>query len=581
MIVGIDLGTTNSLVAVMDGTAPRLIPNSLGEWLTPSVVGIDEDGGLLVGGTAKEYQVLHPEACVGLFKRSMGVNWTCTLGGRKFTAVELSSLVLRSLKEDAEAELKHPIDRAVITVPAYFNDDQRRATMRAAELVGLKAVRIINEPTAAAIAYGMQDSESEKVMCVVDLGGGTFDVSVLEIFDGTLEIRASAGETFLGGEDFTTALTRWVLGERGIVFERAEMETPTLVSRLRKECETAKRTLTSQESATLRIPNEAGEFNDDSPVVIVTREQFADCTQRILERIDIPIRRALGDAKVKRADIHDVLLVGGATRMRSFIDRVMELLGQPPRCGINPDHVVALGAAIQAALIEQNKAVDDLVVTDVAPFTLGVDSCRIIGSEEKSGYFFPIITRNTTIPTSRTRRVGTMHANQTVVRIAVYQGEGRMVEQNLSLGEFMLEGIPKGPAGQAVDIRFSYDLNGVLEVEATIVATQKKATLVISRHAKGMSEAEIRKAVADMQALKSSPREEAVNRHLLMRAERLYQELPISERDRLDDLLTGFESALEENDTAAIALFRSELEQFLNLFDRGANDADHDGEHWT
>jgi molecular chaperone HscC len=570
-IIGIDLGTTNSAAAYMTEDGPRLIPNALGSSLTPSVIGIEEDGRLLVGAAAKELQVIHPERCAALFKRYMGSDWTAEIGGRTFNPEELSSLVLRSLKSDADAFFGEPVHRAVITVPAYFNDRQRKATLAAGKIAGLEVERILNEPTAAAIAYGFNESGDDKTLLIFDLGGGTFDVSIVELFEGTLEVRASAGESFLGGEDFTRAMAARILESQKLGFERTELEAPLQVARLIQQCEAAKCRLSTHESASVRFPNRRGEFTDDSPQITVTRPQLEGWISTTLARIELPIRRVLGDAKLTREQIDEVILVGGATRMPMVVERVTQLLGKSPQRRLNPDEVVAMGAAVQAGLVGRDESVRDLVVTDVAPFTLGVEIAKQLGNEQRAGYFLPVIERNTTIPVSRMQRVGTVAPNQTSVRVRVYQGESRRVEDNLCLGEFELNGIPPGPPGQEVDIRFTYDLNGVLEVEASVVSTGRKVSHVITRHARNLSPDQIRQAVRQMEKLKTHPREEAANRFLLLRAERLYQELPRDERELLSALLDGFEAALSMQDRGAIERHREALEEFLNLHDPGAS----------
>jgi molecular chaperone HscC len=564
MIVGIDLGTTNSVAAYMTADGPRLIPNALGEVLTPSVVAIDSEGKLLVGRTAKELQVVEPDRCAALFKRYMGSDWSVELAGKPFSPEQLSAAVLRTLKEDAEAHLGMPVAEAVVTVPAYFNEHQRKATLNAGRIAGWEVKRILNEPTAAAIAYGMHQNDQDRL-----LGGGTFDVSIVEQFEGTLEVRASSGESFLGGEDFTRTLVARVLETQGMMFERAELDAPRMVSRLIQQCEVAKCLLSAQETATVRVPNKAGEFRDDSPTVTISRQQMESWCAHILARIELPIRRALGDARLNRADISEVILVGGATRMPMFIQHAIELFGLQPRCRLNPDEVVALGAAVQAGLIAKDSGVGDMVVTDVAPFTLGMSISKRLGLERRDGYFLPIINRNTTIPVSRVQRVQTTEPNQTRLAIQVYQGENRRVENNILLGEFTLTNVPSGPAGQEVDVRFTYDLNGVLEVEATIVETQHKANHLITRNARGLNEKQIAAAVAAMQALKTHPREESVNRFLLRRAERIYQELPLIERHMLAELLDGFEAALNLGEAEVIVRHQKTLEEFLARFDRG------------
>ncbi len=580
-IIGIDLGTTNSAAACMTDQGPRLIPNALGEVLTPSVVGLDEEGWLLVGLAARELQVVRPERCACLFKRHMGSDWTADLGGRKFTPQELSSLVLRSLRADAEAFFGEPVSRAVVTVPAYFNDRQRKATLDAGRIAGLQVERIFNETTAAALAYGFHEGGDDQVLLIFDLGGGTFDVSVVERFEGVLEVRASCGESFLGGEDFTRTLAARILDTRGLSFERTELEAPRLVSRLVQQCELAKCRLSRQDSASVRIPDRQGELPPEAPGVTVSRAQLEAWTRHILARIELPIRRVLGDARLKREDVDQVLLVGGATRMAMVIDRVTDLLGKPPQRRLNPDEVVALGAAVQAGLIAREESVRDLVVTDVAPFTLGVEITKRLGHEHRDGYFLPVIERNTTIPVSRVQRLNTLEANQTVIRLKVYQGEGRRVEDNLFLGEFEVAGIPRGPAGQEeIDVRFTYDLNGVLEVEATIVATRKKVSHVITRHARGLSADQVQRALQEMAKLKTHPREEAVNRFLLRRAERAYQELSREGREMLGQLLDGFEAALNLQDAEAIERHRSVLEQFLDRHDTGGADGPEGEDDW-
>lgn len=567
-IIGIDLGTTNSLAAYLADDGPAVIPNALGEALTPSVVGLDRDDKLLVGAAAKELQVLEPDRGAALFKRYMGSDWTVTLGKRTFNPEELSSLVLRSLKHDAEAFLGKPVEQAVITVPAYFNDQQRKATLNAGRIAGLKVERIINEPTAAALAYGFHESKDEKVLLIFDLGGGTFDVSLVELFEGALEVRASSGESFLGGEDFTRTLAARVLELHGYPYERTELEAPRLVGRVIQQCELAKCRLSRQPDAMVRVPDKQGELKDSSPQFTVTRPQFDKWTQHILARVELPIRRALGDAGLKRDDIDEVILVGGATRMPAVVDLVTHLFGKPPHRRLNPDEVVALGAAVQAGLIGRQASVDDLVVTDVCPFTLGVEVVKEFGTEIRQGYFLPIINRNTTIPVSRVERLFTVKPNQTEIRCKIFQGESRRVSENLLLGEFSVGDIPRAPAGeQGVDIRFTYDLNGVLEVEATVVDTGRKVSHLVTRYAKGLSQAQIAKAVDEMQKLKTHPREETVNRFLLRRAERIFRELSLDGRDRLSRLLDGFEAAMEIADEEAVGRHRAALERFLDEHD--------------
>ncbi|HEX3313636.1 MAG TPA: Hsp70 family protein [Gemmataceae bacterium] len=580
-IVGIDLGTTNSAVAYLTAKGPEIIPNALGESLTPSVVGIDLDGNVIVGRTARELAVLHPERTAAVFKRKMGLDWKTDVAGKSFTAEELSSLVLRSLKEDAEAHFKEPVRRAVITVPAYFNDRQRKATLNAGRIAGLEVDRILNEPTAAALAYGFHEAKEEKTLLIFDLGGGTFDVSVVEIFDGVIEVKASSGETFLGGEDFTRNLTARILDACGVRFEQAEMMTPKRVSRLLQQCEIAKRKLSRLETVEVAVPDNNGEIDEKSRKIPVTRVEFANWTDKLLARLDGPLRRALGDARLTRDQIAEVLLVGGATRMPNVALKVRDWFGKPPQCRLNPDEVVALGAAVQAGLHAQHQSVDDIVVTDVAPFTLGIETSKRLGSELREGYFLPVLHRNTAIPASRVQTIETVFPNQTEMVVKIFQGEGRKTTENLRLGEFRVTDIPRGPAGQPVDVRFTYDLNGVLEVEATVQQTQRTFNHVVTQYAQGMTKAQIDRAIREMAALKTHPRDEAINRHLLRRCERLYKELPQVLREQLGMLLDGFEMSLADQDPAEVASNRQALEIFLSQFDpegRADSEEDADGD---
>ena len=567
MIIGIDLGTSNSVCAYMTENGPEIIPNSLERPLTPSVVGIDEEGVLLVGDEASELQILNPERCASHFKRHMGEKRKIKVADKDFLPEELSSLVLKAIKEDAEAFLGEAVTGAVITVPAYFNDAQRKATILAGELAGLKVMRIINEPTAASLAYGLKEEEDEKSILVFDLGGGTFDVSIVEIFEGAIEVQASSGEAFLGGQDFTMALASKILESKGMSLERMELREQKRLSRLIEQCEKAKKLLFKEDLAYVTIPDENSELNESCIKVPVTDEIFSECTAHILKRVENPLRRCLGDCGISPIDIDEVILVGGATRMASVVDKVEKLLHQKPLMKINPDLVVALGAAVQGGLISKNAALDDLVVTDVAPFTLGIETAKSLGEDFRSGYFMPIINRNTTIPVSRVERVGTISHNQTHIEVRVYQGEARKVKDNLLLGSFSVEGIPPGPAGQEIDIRLTYDLNGILEVEATVVKTQKKANLVIQSNDKKLSGKELQKALDSLKSLKVHPRDEAKNRFILRKAERVFKELDQNSKYELEYILDAFESAIESQDKSLTEKMRLEVEKVLKKFD--------------
>ncbi len=548
VVVGIDLGTTNSLCAVFRDGKPQLIPNAHGGVLTPSVVGVLESGEILVGSPAKELRVTHPDRCASTFKRFMGTDRKVVVADKTFTAPELSSLVLNSLKNDAEAFLKCEVTEAVITVPAYFNDHQRKATRLAGQLAGLKVRRIVNEPTAAALTYGFHDRGSDRKLLVIDLGGGTFDVTLMDIFEGTLEINATAGESSLGGEDFTDRLVSVVLAQKNMQLETAEMQHPLLVARLRQQCEDAKRAFLSEEKTYVRMPENDGSLNEQKKRIAVTRENFVKISQPLMERLQRPVGRVLRDAELEPDQVGDVILVGGATRMPIVRDFVREFFHKEPLCTHNPDEVVALGAAVQAALIENDVAVDDMVMTDVCPFTLGVETAREVGTRVMDGYFTPIIHRNTTIPVSREESFQTLSPNQREVLLKVYQGEGRRVKDNLQLGELRITDIPPGPAGKEIFVRFTYDLNGILEVEAIVDGTGRKQRCVITSHAASLGPDEVEEAVRRMQALKFYPREDVNNQRLLRFAERMIGEVSTTQREQLEMALQIFENAMHSND---------------------------------
>lgn len=564
-VVGIDLGTTNSLCAVFADGEPRLVANSLGERLTPSVVGVLEDGQVVVGDAARELRVTSPERCVSCFKRLMGSNEKVELAGQRYTAPELSSLVLKSLRDDATKELGEEVTDAVITVPAYFNDNQRKATKLAGELAGLKVRRILNEPTAAALTYGFHDRQAEKMLLVLDLGGGTFDVTLMEVFEGTLEILSTAGESFLGGEDFTDRLVAVLLKQQGMQLETAEMLEPLRVARLRQQCEVAKRDLGAAGEARITLPEANGQMPEGAKKLRVTGEVFAQAVRPLLERLTGPIGKALRDSGANVEAVDDVILVGGATRMPALRDFVRDYFRRDPLCEHNPDEVVCLGAAIQAALIASDRAVDDMVMTDVCPFTLGVDTAKEFGSQVKTGYFSPVIHRNTTIPVSKEEVYATMVPNQREVRFDVYQGENRKVEKNLKLGELVVKGIPPGPAGQEIFCRFTYDLNGILEVEAYVAGSGQKFRTVLTQHASGMTDDEIKEASERLQRLKYYPRDDMANQRLLRLSERVVGEVSPFQREQLEMAIDSFEAAMGSTDREAVEGARATLEQVLSM----------------
>ncbi len=560
-LIGIDLGTTNSLVAVFTDAGPQLIANSLGEFLTPSAVGYGDDGALLVGRAAKDRLLTHPAQTAARFKRYMGTNHEMTLGRKPFRAEELSSFVLRALWADAEAYLGHAVDEAVISVPAYFNDIQRKATITAAEFAGLKVNRLINEPTAAALAYGLQDRQGESTFLVVDLGGGTFDVSILEMFSGVMEVRASAGDAFLGGEDFTDALALELGRQLGVKPDTVSREDG---ARLRALADRMKVQLTEAAAASADFA-----LNGEARRVTVTREKFDEITDPILKRLRLPIQRAISDASLRADDLHRIITVGGATRMASVRALVTRLFKRFPEYSIDPDHVVALGAAVQAGLAARHSALDDVVMTDVCPFTLGFETSIAVGEGKyEHGQFSPMIERNTVVPVSKADVISPLHPGQQEIVLKIFQGESPFVKDNILIGSLHipLRGGPK--EDKSVELRYTYDTSGVPEVEATPLATKKMERLVIEGNPGSLPRAEIEKRLKALSAIKIHPREQQENAALIARMRAAYENLLGDRRQSVGRLIAEFEGALSRQDAREITEARRNIEAILGNFER-------------
>jgi molecular chaperone HscC len=566
-LVGIDLGTTNSLVAILQDGQPVIIPNRLGELLTPSAVSIDDKGTVLVGAPALARATTHPSRTALAFKRDMGTDRAVELGGRTFRAPELSALVLKSLREDAEAFLGRPIDEAVITVPAYFDEIQRRATRDAASIAGLPVERIINEPTAAALAYGLHNRDRAFRAAVLDLGGGTFDVTVLEVMEGVIEIQASSGDTRLGGEDFADALVDRLAGRLGL--GPALAEHPVARARLRLACEEAKRRLSGEAETRVVVPGlELGRLRRDLDEPL-SRAEAEEAWSALLARIGRPVLRALGDARAQPEQIDEVLLVGGATRVPCVVALAARLFGRMPLRSLPPDEAVAMGAAVQAALKGQEAAVEDMVVTDVAPFSMGIAAASVVAGTQVPGLYAPIIERGTVIPTSRVQTFHTLGDRQKQIDIEVFQGEHSLCKDNRLLGAFAVTGLPPRPAGEVdVDVRFSYDLNGILEVEATIVDTGRKFSAVFEQTPGRLTRDQIEAARKAFERLKFHPREALPNITALNRAEALYVELTGMAREQLGHVLAAFRGALEHQDPALIEEMRERLNAATSALSR-------------
>ncbi|HOA79593.1 MAG TPA: molecular chaperone HscC [Defluviitaleaceae bacterium] len=557
MIIGIDLGTTNSLVSYFSEDGPVIIPNRLGKKLTPSIVSIDENEQVYVGETARERAILYPDTCAYVFKRDMGTKKQYTLGDKVFLPEELSSFVLRSLKEDAEVYLGEEVTEAIISVPAYFNDARRKATKRAGELAGLKVERIISEPTAAAIAYGLYQSNKDMRFLVFDLGGGTFDVSILELFNNILEVHAVAGDNFLGGEDFTQVLVDMFMKENNLNAEELDLKTLTHIIKQAEECK--------KKFAIDRNPVMTCNINKEIIEMKVDIDRYEKKCEKLLERIKQPIKRSLSDANLKLTDIDQVVMIGGSTKLPIIHKMVTKLFRIIPNTSVNPDEAVALGAAIQGAMKERNQAVKEVILTDVCPFTLGTEVVREIEENRyESGYYCPIIERNTVIPASRTERLCTTYDNQTSIRIKVLQGESRFAANNILIGELTIE-VPKSKAGEeSVDVTYTYDINSILEVEVQVVSTGKKKRMIIKGQDVDMTDEEIERRMQELAYLKIHPREEEANKLLLLKAERLYEESIGDRRRRLEYELLKFDAALNSRDKARIEEGRERLQAILD-----------------
>jgi len=557
MIIGIDLGTTNSLVSYFSEDGPVIIPNRLGDNLTPSIVSIDENEQIYVGKVAKERKVVYPEFTADIFKRSMGTQKKYKLGDKEFLAEELSSFVIRSLKEDAEEFLGQPVEEAVISVPAYFNDSQRKATQRAGKLAGLKVERMINEPTSAAIAYGLHNKKLNTKFLVFDLGGGTFDISVLEVYKNIMEVRAVAGDNFLGGEDFTEILFNMFLKEKNIDENLLDRKT---LAHIKKQAEICKLGFIQGKTSSMKC-----KINDEFIEYEVSIDEYEKCCQLLLAKIRKPIERALNDAAIKVKEIDEIILVGGATKLSIVRNFVGKLFGMLPNTHINPDETVALGAATQGAMKERNEAIKDIVLTDVCPYTLGTNvSVQKEGNYYESGHFFPIIERNTVIPVSRTERLYTVYDNQSEIQVEVLQGESRLAKNNLYLGEIKVS-VQRNKAGkEAIDVTYTYDINSILEVEITVVATNLKKKIIIQKDGNNISEKEIEERFEELKELKIPPREREENKLLLSRGERLYEESVGDIRKEIELYMRQFEIILDKQEKTEIEKAAKEIKGLLD-----------------
>ena len=554
-ILAIDLGTTNSLCAVYTSDGPKLIPNSLGEYLTPSVVAVSDKSEFIVGRAALDFGVVGKYPYLKSIKRYMGSKRTIQIGKQLFSPEEISAIILQSLKKDAEVYLDEVVKDAIISVPAYFNNKQRQATKIAGQLAGLNVIRLINEPTAAALAYGIANKDINTKYLIFDLGGGTFDVTIMELFEDILEVRSSAGDNFLGGDDFTDAIVNSFLKKCNLIEHKLDIASYT---KLWQQAEYYK-TSALKDGFNITV-----DINDKTYTCTFTTLDIQNIFSPLLNRLTMPIKRALNDSRLNSEDIESVILVGGATKMHMIPKICAQIFKKLSFIHLNPQEIVAMGAACLAGMLANSQDLEERVLSDVCPYTLGTSANNIDHKGNSYTSYVPIIERNSVIPISRSKIFYITTEFQKQVSIDVYQGESRLIENNIKIAEYILDVPNPSKEPQELEIRYTYDVNGILEVQVKFEKSNNLFTQIIKESCGNMSDNDIAASIAKLNSIKLHPREMSEHIALLARAERLYEESLGEQRENIAEKIQLFYTYLDTQDLQIVNEMKGKFAKFLD-----------------
>ncbi|MBO4998978.1 MAG: Hsp70 family protein [Lachnospira sp.] len=561
-IVGIDLGTTNSLIAVYRNGKSELIPNEFGEYLTPSVVHINKDKEVIVGKSAKELLIVDPDNTVSVFKRSMGLKKSYSLRGGKYQPEELSAFVIKKLVEDARRELKEDIEEVIISVPAYFDDVRRKATKRAGEIAGVKVERLINEPSAAALACRMEEEEEDCIYMVFDFGGGTLDVSIVECFDNVISVNAVSGDNHLGGSDFDDVIAKYICKELGKEYKKLSKQDQSIVLR---KAEQLKKKLSVDREAEISLDLDAVKGT-----VSLTQEKLVEISAKIFSRMKKPIRQVLNDCEFRLEDISKIVLVGGSSKMTVVSMYLYYLLQKDLFTSGDSDETVALGLGYYAGMKSRNEDIRDLVMTDICPFSLGVDTHN--ESDIANPYFSPIISRNSVLPISKWDYYTTAHNNQREIELNIYQGDEYYAKNNIHLGKMSVKVKPRPAGEEKIKVRFTYDINGILDVDVEVESTRMTYQKTIVNKELGLSDKELQKQMEKLTELKKDPKSKEENQYLITLANALYRETSGDVRNYIAGIIDYFDRVLSEGNEAKIEHIRKRLMVVLSNIEAGLFD---------